>query len=207
MNDAHRRAGGTRRVEIRILEVITGPGRSLVLPTVRCPERARTAVVEECAHCGQSGGIAQDVPAPGAWVSCDGRRLAARPGEETPVRLALRRRGVAVRPGVPAAAAAAALRARGEPGAPVVDGEGRPLGWVGEAELLRASAGAKVSDAMTRVALAVAEDAPLGRAAALLAAHDVERLAVVSADGIVVGVLSALDVVAWGAAPMGRVRG
>jgi CBS domain-containing protein len=56
---------------------------------------------------------------------------------------------------------------------------------------------------MSRVVLSLPEDAPASRAAALLAEHGVERVAVVSSDGAVVGVLSALDVVAWLAAPGG----
>jgi CBS domain-containing protein len=113
------------------------------------------------------------------------------------------RTSVALRPGLAASSAAAALRARRQPGAPVVDGEGRPVGFVAEAELLRARPGAKVADAMSRVALSLPEDAPASRAAALLAEHAVERVAVVSGEGAVVGVLSALDVVAWLAAPGG----
>jgi hypothetical protein len=49
------------RLEIRTVEVVTGRGRSIALSSVRSPVRARTAPVEECAHCGQSAGIAQDV--------------------------------------------------------------------------------------------------------------------------------------------------
>jgi CBS domain-containing protein len=71
---------------------------------------------------------------------------------------------------------------------------------VTEAELLRAPAGARVSDAMARSTLSVAEAAPLLRAAALLVAHGLERVPVVSGDGVVVGVLSALDVLGWLAA-------
>jgi CBS domain-containing protein len=115
----------------------------------------------------------------------------------------MRRAAVAVRPGLAGATAAAALRARGQAGAPVVDGEGKPVGWVAEVDLLRARRGAKVADTMTRAALAVAETAPLSRAAALLAAHGLEHIPVVSADGVVVGVLTALDVVSWLASPEG----
>jgi CBS domain-containing protein len=113
------------------------------------------------------------------------------------------RTSVAVRSGLAASSAATALRARSQSGAPVVDGEGRPVGFVVEADLLRARPGAKVADAMSRMALSLPEDAPASRAAALLAEHGVERVAVVSGDGAVVGVLSALDVVAWLAAPGG----
>jgi CBS domain-containing protein len=74
---------------------------------------------------------------------------------------------------------------------------------VGEAELLRARQGAKVAEVMARGALSVQETSPLVRAAALMASHRLERIAVVSADGGVVGVLSALDVVTWAAAAGG----
>jgi CBS domain-containing protein len=85
----------------------------------------------------------------------------------------------------------------------VVDGDGRPIGFVWEAQLLRARPGSKVADVMSRVALSVAEDAPASRAAAMLAAEGVECVAVVSDDGAIVGVLSALDVVSWFASPGG----
>lgn len=197
MTPALERTTAPQRLEIRTVEVITGRGRSVTLSSVRCPVRARSAPVEECAHCGQSAGIAQDVLCRGEWLCCDARPDTERPFGSPPVRAAMRRAAVALRPGLSAATASAALRARGQPGAPVVDGEGRPVGWVGEAELLRARPGSRVSEAMGRTALAVAEGAPLSRAASLLAQHGLERVAVVAADGIVVGVLSALDVVAW----------
>lgn len=201
MNDAHLGSALPRHLEIRAVEVIAGRGRSITFSSVRCPVRARSAAVEECAHCGKSGGVAQDVLARGAWVCCHAPLRAEPPGDGPLVRAVMRRGAVAVRPALSAATACAALRARGEPGAPVVDGEGRPLGWVGEADLLRVRSGGKVSDAMARAALAVAEDAPLSVAASLLASHGRERIAVVASDGVVVGVLSALDVVRWLAAP------
>jgi hypothetical protein len=194
----------TRLLEIRTVEVITGRGRSVTLSSVRCPVRHVSAAVEECADCADSEGIAQDVLARGDWLCCrTPSRAEPVRGSGPPVRDLIRASSVALRSGLGASAAAAALRTHRQAGAPVVDGEGRPVGFVGEAELLRARPGAKVSDAMSRVALSILEDAPASRAAALLAEHGVERVAVVSSDGGVVGVLSALDVVAWLATPGG----
>jgi CBS domain-containing protein len=190
-----------RLLEVRTVEVISGRGRTVTLSSVRCPVRDRTAAVEECAHCGQSEGVAVDALARGEWLCC---RCAAAPAVAGPiVRTVMRRTAVALRPSLARSTAADALRARGLGSAPVVDGEGRPVGFVTEADLLRAAPSAKVADAMTRVALAVPEGAPLASAAALLARHGLERVAVVSGDGVVVGVLSALDVVAWLAVPGG----
>jgi CBS domain-containing protein len=196
--------GPATLLEIRTVEVITGRGRSVTLSSVRCPVRRAGAAVEECADCSRTEGIAQDALARGEWLCC---RVPATVepdrGVGPPVRALMSRTSVAVRPGLAASSAATALHARSQSGAPVVDGEGRPVGFVVEADLLRARPGAKVADAMSRVALSLPEDAPASRAAALLAAHGVERVAVVSGDGAVVGVLSALDVVAWLAAPGG----
>jgi CBS domain-containing protein len=192
-----------RLLEIRTVEIVSGRGRSITLSNVRCPVRGRSSAVEECAHCGRSDGVARDALARGEWLCCRSA-LPDEPADGGPrVREAMRPAAVALRPGVSRGVAADALRARGQGSAPVVDGEGRPVGVVGEAELLRAKDGAKVADAMVRVALGVGETAPLSRAAALMASHGVDRLAVVSGDGIVVGVLSALDVVRWLASPGG----
>ena len=201
MNHAPDRSNLDRHLEIRTVQVITGRGRSVTLSSVRCPVRSRSAPVEECAHCGSSAGLAQDVLTRGEWLCCRSPEPVERPGDEAAVRAVMPRSAMAVRPVVGCATAAAALRARGQPGAPVVDGDGRPIGWVGEPELLRARPGARVADAMVRFVPSVSEAAPLSRAAAVLAAHGADRLAVVSSDGAVIGVLSALDVVAWLAAP------
>ena len=192
-----------RLLEVRTVEIVMGRGRTVTVSNVRCPVRGRTSAVEECAHCTRSDGVARDPLARGEWLSC---RAAHEPGAAAgapQVRDVMRRASMALRPGVSRSVAADALRAHGQTSAPVVDGEGRPVGVAGEADLLRARPGAKVADAMAHIALSVAETAPLSLAAALMAEHRLERIAVVSGDGAVVGVLSALDVIAWVAAPDG----
>jgi CBS domain-containing protein len=197
-----------RLLEVRTVEVISGRGRSVTLSNVRCPVRGRSAAVEECAHCARSDGVAQDALARGEWLRCRSEPPSAEATGQRPlVREVMRPSSVALRPGVARSVAAEALRVRGQGAAPVVDGEGRPVGIVGEAELLRSRPGTKVADAMVRVAVSVAEAAPLARAAALMASHQLDRVAVVSPDGAVVGVLSALDVVGWLAAPGGPLAG
>ena len=83
-------------------------------------------------------------------------------------------------------------------GAPVVDGEGRVLGVVSKTDLLRAAeeglpTTTRVRDVMTSLAFTVRADAPLARAAALLAVEGVHRAPVVEAGGRVVGMLSTSD--------------
>jgi CBS domain-containing protein len=198
-DEAESRAAA-RLLEVRTVEIVSGRGRSITLSNVRCPVRGRSAAVDECGHCGSSDGVARDALARGGWLRCRAETGdAADVGERQrgQVRDAMRSASLALRPGVTRGVAADALRAHGQCAAPVVDGDGRPVGFVAEAELLRARPGARVADAMVRVALSVAETAPVGRAAALMASHRLDRLSVVSADGAVVGTISALDLVGW----------
>ncbi len=201
MKQARARRADARLVEVRIVDVISGRGASVTLSSVRCPVRGRSSAVEACAECGAGGAIAQDALSRGEFLACRGRADGAQARlpqiERATAGAVMRRNAVALRATVPRAVAADALRARGVPAAPVVDGDGRPVGMVSESDLLRARPGAKVADAMTRVALAVPEGAALARAASLMAGHGVDRLAVVAADGVVVGVLTSADVVAW----------
>lgn len=198
--DSDARAGTSARLlEVRTVDIITGRGRSVTLSSVRCPIRGRARAVEECAQCASSEGIAQDALARGEYLSCSspvpGRQGGASDGPC--VAEVMRRTSVALRPGVTRGVAADALRSRGAAMAPVVDGEGRPIGLATEADLLRARSGARVSDAMVKVALSVPETAPLRGAAQLMAEHRIDRLAVVSDDGVVVGMITAMDVVTW----------
>ena len=54
-----------------------------------------------------------------------------------------------------------------------------------------------VADAMTRGTLAVPEDTPVSKAAALMAVRGIHRVLALSGDGRVVGVLTAGDVARW----------
>jgi CBS domain-containing protein len=55
----------------------------------------------------------------------------------------------------------------------------------------------RVVDIMMPVSFSMPEDAPVSRAAALMALEGVHRIPIVAADGSVVGIVSALDVLRW----------
>ncbi len=111
-------------------------------------------------------------------------------------------------------------------GAPVVDDNGRAIGIVSKTDLLRhlhergesgesspttaadqARLGAgfhsteidetMVKEVMMPVVFAIAEDARIPAAAALMAGEGVHRLPVLDQGGAVVGILSTLDIVRW----------
>jgi CBS domain-containing protein len=121
-------------------------------------------------------------------------------------------------------------------GVPVVDEDGAPVGVVTKTDLLRALsssadkswqlrahdgdiqlelrpaelrslAGRRVREVMTTLVFALAADASIARAAALMAYEGIHRVPVVSDDGRVVGLLSSLDVLRWLALASGYVVG
>jgi len=108
--------------------------------------------------------------------------------------------------------------------APVVDAFGRPVGVVSKTDLVRwyhdradteevttgngpdqiepglstrASPRTTVADVMMPMAFTLTEDAPVAYAAALMAVEGVHHLPVVDSGGVVVGIVSALDIVRW----------
>ena len=97
---------------------------------------------------------------------------------------------------------------RGFSAAPVIDEAGRPVGVLSQADILiydrenaapAATGGAcvradAVRDLMTPVVFSVSPDTPAPRVIEELLALRVHRLFVVDADGVLIGVISALDI-------------
>jgi CBS domain-containing protein len=80
-------------------------------------------------------------------------------------------------------------------GAPVLDGDGKPLGLVSLRDLVADKPGATVGERMTRPAATVAADARIAAAARDLARTGYHRLVVVDESGTAVGMVSAVDVI------------
>jgi len=85
-------------------------------------------------------------------------------------------------------------------GLPVVDAEGRVLGMLTEADIMRAAhtsgvgAGSQqVRDWMTSPAVCISENEPVADAARLMLARRLKRLPVISESGNLVGVLNRID--------------
>jgi CBS domain-containing protein len=95
--------------------------------------------------------------------------------------------------------------ARGFSAAPVIDEAGHPLGVLSQSDLMihqRGRAGLKagisdeacVSDLMTPTVFSVAPQTPAAEVVAQLLQLKIHRLFVVDAQGVLIGVISALDV-------------
>lgn len=147
--------------------------------------------------------------------------IALRTATGASVQTIMSRTTYCLRPEVGVRTAAAMLLEHRMSGAPVVDGEGRPVGIVSKTDLLRhahergeevepredpgldrgfhtaAIDATTVADVMMPVVFAIADDTTIATAAALMAGEGVHRLPVLDAGGAVVGILSTLDVVRW----------
>jgi CBS domain-containing protein len=108
---------------------------------------------------------------------------------------------VCVRSEVSIEAVAALFVDLGISGTPVVDAHGRAMGMVSKSDLVRAQVDgtnrATVADVMMPIAFSLPENATVSHAAALMAYENIHRPPVVTSNGTVIGVVSAMDVVRW----------
>ncbi len=195
-------AGRGRDLPVMTLEVLTGEGR-LTFASVLCPKERRARTIEECAPCVDGGGPVTDPGARDGFLACEARlpadpRDASRSWPDaTPVTAVMTRAVLAVTGEVPLREARSRIVRHELEGLPVVDRSGRPVGLLGPAELLRAGEGGCVADAMSRRVIGVAETAPLSEVAALMATEGASLVPVLSREGRVVGLVTALDLVRW----------
>ncbi|MGH7831737.1 MAG: CBS domain-containing protein, partial [Candidatus Binatia bacterium] len=82
----------------------------------------------------------------------------------------------------------------------VVDGKGKILGMISEADIL-AKKGKQVKDIMTKTITSISEETPVEQIAELMTTHKIKRLPVMN-DGKLVGIVSRADIV--GAIAMGK---
>ena len=101
--------------------------------------------------------------------------------------------------------AVALLTDKGISGSPVINEAGQPIGVLSRADIVAydrervrqtesASSPARVRDLMTPAVFSVAPEAPATKVVAEMAALEVQRLFVVDHSGVLVGVISGLDV-------------
>jgi CBS domain-containing protein len=96
------------------------------------------------------------------------------------------------------------LLREGISGAPVVNDKGTPIGVVSKTDIVQVEHGskarrsnAKAADIMTPIAFTMPTGAPISQAAALMAFESIHRLPIVDEDGVVVGIVSSIDVLRW----------
>ncbi len=188
--------------------------------TVFCRRRGESVTVETCGHCPR---FAKVIAAPdgGDQVHCaPGEPECGFEEERAPLQLPrvsvaslMTRNIVCVRPDLSLDALSALFVETGLKAVPVLDAQARLIGFVSEAEMTLTIQSRRagpdglrtVGDVMMPYALALPETASVTRAAAVMAFEGQQRLAIVSSEGQIVGVLSASDVMYWLAKADGHV--
>jgi CBS domain-containing protein len=172
-------------------------GLDVIQAMADCPRRRTVDVEDACARCAYLED-ARIAPGGGALL-CS---IEPTPG---PARVAdiMTRDVQCVSPEVGARELVQLLATRGVTGLPVVDAEGRPVGIVSQSDVVRALATGEAFETlsvralMMHVPFVVDENAAIEDAARLVAFESVHRLPVINAERVVVGVVSALDLVRW----------
>jgi CBS domain-containing protein len=205
-----------RAIERRLTSLALEPAPRSV---VHCPETDRARPISDCRRCGACAGLVQD--STGGLVAVDclqpaGEPVTRRPVEpdvvwDTPsdpprpiiacttVRDAMRETLVAIRREATLETLRRVMVQHGVGGLPVTNGQRLPVGFVSRSDLVRAEVeggleGRTVDDIMVPVAVLLGADMPLPEAAALLASEGLHRGPVVDPHGVLVGMLSSVDI-------------
>ncbi|WP_437515656.1 CBS domain-containing protein [Sorangium sp. So ce1099] len=159
---------------IRSARIVADDGEESVAATVYCPLQERSTTVAECESCRRFHALHFDATARTTSVVCHAGP--ATPGEEradplhgvggpldpeTPIADIMTRDVLCVRPEVTVDELAALLVGHEISGVPVVDAEGRPVGMVSRADVLRAAQERGDTEESQRVTLQPDDIAPL----------------------------------------------
>lgn len=188
-----------RRVDTHTLIVVSRDGTAS-MESSSCTEKQRCVPLDECAACVSFGGHGTS-----AWVVCtaladDGDAAAPSHTDEPSVRTILTREVVCVREQLTLTEVVGVLVEYGVNGVPVVDAHTRLIGLVTKTDIVAAVGRGVplehvvVGEVMVRHAITILESSSISRAAAIMAFKRVHRLPVLSDEGCVVGIVSAMDV-------------
>lgn len=216
------------QLEIRVRQTLTADGTTSSYSTVDCPRQVRAVRVNECVDCEEYIGLSFDREEQSGLLHCyeidaltprqslrrflatgerEGllRKLHQR-ADSTPVSRIMSLNVQCVTEDLTLRALASCLLDGGFSGAPVVDDEGVPVGFVSKTDLVRhgVTPDGRVRDIMTPMSFTLHEDQSVSKASALMAYEGIHRLPVIDGRGRVVGLLSSLDVLHWLACKSGE---
>ena len=201
-------------VPLHTIESFDSRGGSARHFVADCPRRDCAVTLDECSRCEQLASIALDGhrsiircrgsaedPLPASASEPSAPSLPTPRWSDARVGDVMTRDVICVRPDASVARAREVLVEHGISGMPVVGLYDEPLGMVSQCDLVRRSRrdcdGKRIDEIMTPLVFSLPESASVALAAELMACERVDRIPIVSVDGSVVGILSALDVARW----------
>lgn len=186
---------------VRVLRVVSSDGIEVAEETVYCPRRDTSLAIDVCTSCAHFRGVHLESRGQ-SEVGCT-EALASAPASArlTPVSEVMTRQVVAVHEDAPAGRVRAVLLERSAGYVPVVDAESRPIGMITlESMLRRRRLRGEIPRAkalMVPTTLAIPEGTSISQASAIMAQEERKALPVISPERRVVGLVTALDVLAW----------
>jgi CBS domain-containing protein len=190
---------GAKKLPIRTHRKLEPDGLRTFDERVYCEFRERSVPVDECIGCSHCTYVTFS-SSDGSYLVCDRPSATAATEVGETVGTAMCRIVQCVRPETTVDAVAALLLECSIGGAPVIDVEGRAIGMVSKTDLVRClhegrdPKSTTVEAIMMPMVFALFEDVPLDRAAALMAYEGIHRIPVVATDGVLVGVVTPLDI-------------
>lgn len=203
-----------RKLPVQVRETLGGPGPHLTELSVFCPTQAKSVGIDGCAHCPNCVALDSKV---GGFVQCHSGsepEAVANPTVYRTQRLDMGERAARLRVGeimsrrvvcVRAEASVESLRTLLLENAldcvPVVDESGGPIGIVTKTDLVRLGrkdgASQTVGEIMTNCVHALPDDSSLAHTFALMTLERLQQIPIVSTEGTVVGLFTALDALKW----------
>jgi CBS domain-containing protein len=182
---------------------------------VPCPRTGAYETLEHCTECERyrrvdrrQGSLLLVCDAGAGAPSFDVGSFARTAASSTPVAELMAQHVLCVTPELALAEVARIFRDHAVSGVPVVDERGTPIGVISKTDVVGSDAELEsccASEVMTSFTFGVAEETSIAQAAALMAHEGVHRMIVLSREGLVVGLLSSLDIARWVAADSGYV--
>ena len=198
----------THKLPVRQRHILRPDGVETLDCTVHCPRQHDAVPLSTCADCvrcewieveDQRGKVhcspAVSEPRP-HWIARGQERLAE--ADKVTLAALMPSEVFCVTSELELETVTALFLERGLGAAPVVNGDGFPIGVISKTDLIgNAGTSVTVADLMTPLAYTLRETDPLSTAAAVMQVERVNHLPVVAKDGRVVGMLSSLDFVRW----------
>lgn len=164
------------RLTIRTRHTLGADGEDQTATTVFCPVQERSVAVDECEHCAKFHALHFDPGSRLTTLHCDSRQAPVAPEEEaalrdaaggppdpeTPLAEIMTKDVVCVRADVDISVIRDLMVDRGFGGVPVVDADGRPIGIISRADVLRSEHDREGAEEAERVTAAPHERDNLG---------------------------------------------
>jgi CBS domain-containing protein len=200
----------TLQLRVYARQVYSGDGTLSGEMRVFCPDKTHSVTLEHCTACARWAGLHFGPKDRTSFLECTGTPQASVPASSLGTRVSdvMTPSVVCVRPDLSIQAVHEMFLDKHIRAAPVIDDHGKPIGMVSQSDLLAARNLRRSMEASTRLpeivegimtplVFALREHASLSQAAGLMAIEGVHHIMVVAANGEIVGVLSAVDVLRW----------